>query len=133
VLSLAELDQLRTATTRVYVDAVLRQWLVRLVRATRELDGVDVGASVRGSLALERVARAWALLDGRDYATPADVEHLFLPVVVHRIGFTPGFLAETREHRWAHAMEALRDRCLEQAPRPGDDLDERVAAAALGR
>ena len=131
VLTLAEADELRAAATRVYVDPVLRRWLVRLVRATRALDGVDVGASVRGSLALERVARAWALLDGRDYATPADVERLFLPVVVHRLLFTPGFVAELRETRWEEAMAALRDRCLELAPRPGDDLDEQVAAAAL--
>ena len=131
VLTLPELDELRTAATRVYVDPVLRRWIVGLVRATRALEGVDVGASVRGSLALERVARAWALLDGRGYVTPSDVEHLFLPVVVHRIVFTPGFVAEAREVRWATAMESLRDRCLELAPRPGDDLDERVAAAAF--
>jgi MoxR-like ATPase len=131
VLTLAEADELRAAATRVYVDPAVRQWIVRLVRATRTLDGVDVGASVRGSLALERVARAWALLDGRDYATPADVEHLFVPVVAHRIVFTPGFLAEAREGSWEDAMAALRERCLESAPRPGDDLDERVAAAAL--
>jgi MoxR-like ATPase len=131
VLTLAEADELRTAATRVYVDPVLRRWLVQLVRTTRTLDGVDVGASVRGSLALERVARAWAVLEGRDFVTPLDVEHLFLPVVVHRIVFTPGFLAEAREQSWADAMEALRLRCLEQAPRPGDDLDEQVAAAAI--
>ena len=130
-LTLAEAVELRTAATRVYVDSILRRWIVRLVRATRTLEGVDVGASVRGSLALERVARAWALLEGRAYVTPGDVEHLFLPVVVHRIVFTPGFVAEARELRWAAALEALRDRCLELAPRPGDDLDEQVALAAL--
>ena len=58
------------------------------------------------------------LLDGRDYATPADVEHLFVPVVVHRMLFTAGFLAEARETRWEEAMASLRDRCLELAPRP---------------
>ena len=131
VLTLAEADRLRAAATEIYVDPVLRRWIVRLVRATRTLEGVDVGSSVRGSLALERVARSWALLDGRDFVTPGDVEHLFLPVVVHRIVFTPAFVAEARELRWATAMASLRDRCLELAPRPGDDLDERVAAAAL--
>jgi MoxR-like ATPase len=133
VLTLAEADEVREAVTRVYVDPVLRRWIVGLVRATRTLDGVDVGASVRGSLALERVARAWALLEGRAFVTPADVEHLFLPVVVHRIVFTPAFVAEAREVRWSEAMEGLRDRCLELAPHPGDDLDERVAVAELGR
>jgi MoxR-like ATPase len=132
VLELADVDELRAAATRVYIDAALRRWIVRLVRATRLIEGVAVGASVRGSLALERVARAWALVEGRDYVTPRDVEHLFLPVVAHRVVFTAGFVAETRELGWATAMESFRDRCLALAPRPGDDLDERVAAADAG-
>ena len=70
------------------------------MRATREADGVAIGASVRGSLALERAARAWALLDGRDYVTPVDVERLFLPVLMHRIVFTPSFVAAARELGW---------------------------------
>jgi MoxR-like ATPase len=131
VLSLSDFNVVRIAVTRVYIDPVLRRWIARLVRATRELDGVAVGASVRGSLSLERVARAWALLQGREHVTPKDVEYLFLPVVAHRVLFAPGFVAEARELGWAAAMELFRDRCLELAPRPGDDLDERLAAAAL--
>jgi MoxR-like ATPase len=130
-LSLADFDVLRLAVTRVYIDPVLRRWIARLVRATRELEGVAVGASVRGSLSLERVSRAWALLQGRDHVTPKDVEHLFLSVVAHRVLFTAGFVAESRELGWQAAMELFRDRCLELAPRPGDDLDEAVAAASL--
>lgn len=132
VLALAELDAVRLAATRVYIDPALRRWIVRFVRATRELDGVAVGASVRGSLALERGARAWALLEGRRYVTPADIEELFLFVVGHRIIFTAGFVAEAREVGWTAATESFRDRCLELAPRPGDDLDERLPAAELG-
>jgi MoxR-like ATPase len=128
VLALAELDALRQAATQIYIDPVLRRWIVRLVRATRDVDGVAVGASVRGSLALDRGTRAWALLEGRRYVTPKDVEHLFLSVVGHRIIFTAGFVAEAREVGWTAAMESFRDRCLELAPRPGDDLDERLAA-----
>jgi MoxR-like ATPase len=131
VLTLEEFDRLRTAVTRVYIDPVLRRWVARLVRASRELEGVAVGASVRGSLSLERVARAWALLQGRSHVTPKDIELLFLPVIGHRVLFTPGFVAEARETGWQAAMELFRDRCLEGAPRPGDDLDEQVAAAAL--
>ena len=59
-----------TAVEDVYVDELLERWIVELVRATRELRGVEIGASVRGTLALERAARAWALLHGRDYVTP---------------------------------------------------------------
>jgi MoxR-like ATPase len=129
VLGIADLDALRLAATRVYIDPVLRRWIVRLVRTTRRFDGVAVGASVRASLALERVARAWALLEGRRYVTPGDIEGLFLAVVSHRIVFTAGFVAESRELGWTAAMESFRDRCLEVVPRPGDDLDERLAAA----
>jgi hypothetical protein len=52
-------------------------------------------------------------------------------VVAHRILFTPGFVAEARELGWQAAMDRFRDGCLELAPRPGDDLDEQLAAAAL--
>ena len=133
VLGLVDLDALRLAATRVYIDPVLRRWIVRLVRATRRFDGVAVGASVRASLALERVSRAWALLEGRRYVTPGDIEQLFLSVVSHRIVFTAGFVAESREVGWTAAMESFRDRCFELVPRPGDDLDERLAAADSGR
>ena len=61
VVELDELDVLFTAVEDVYVDPLLKRWIVDLVRATRDLDIVQVGASVRGSLALERAARAWAL------------------------------------------------------------------------
>ena len=59
--------------------------LVELVRATRAVDGVALGSSVRGSLALERTARAWALLHGRDHVLPEDIDALFLPVLGHRL------------------------------------------------
>ena len=62
-VSLAEVEDLQRAVQEVYVDPLIRQWIVRLVRATRELDEVATGSSVRGSLALDRAVRAWALLD----------------------------------------------------------------------
>jgi MoxR-like ATPase len=89
---------------------------------------VAIGASVRGSLALERAVRAWALLDERDYVTPVDVEQLFLPIVMHRIVFTPSFVATARETGWTVASTRFRDDCLSLAPRPGAELDEPVAA-----
>jgi MoxR-like ATPase len=132
-----ELDGLREALHDVYVAEVLERWIVDLVRATRTVEGVEVGASVRGSLALEQTSRAWALLHGRDYVTSDDVEHLFLPVLGHRLVLTPFFLAETRELTRDDALLRIRDRCLEAAPRPRPDWDgqrppvaERVAGAA---
>jgi MoxR-like ATPase len=117
-------DDLRRATEDVYVAAVLEQWIVSLVRATREVDGVELGASVRGSLALDNTARAWALLNGRDYVTSDDVERLFLPVLGHRLVLTPQFLVETRELSREEALGRVRDACLQLAPRPSPDWDE---------
>ena len=99
------------------------RWLVELVRATREHESVVIGSSVRGSLALERAARAWALLDGRGYVVPEDIELLFVPVLVHRVVFTPGFVARARATGWAEAIEEFRASCLELAPRPGSEED----------
>ncbi|MGH3131772.1 MAG: hypothetical protein ACRDNX_13225, partial [Gaiellaceae bacterium] len=77
-----------------------------------------IGASVRGSLALERAVRAWALLDDRDYVTPEDVGRLFLPVLAHRIVFTPSMLADARQLGWEAALERFRRDCLRLAPLP---------------
>jgi MoxR-like ATPase len=119
VLDVADVGRLRDAARGVYVDALLRQWIVALVRATRELDTVVIGSSVRGTLALESAARAWALVQGRDYVTPADVQLLFAPVLVHRIVFRPAFLAEVRRSGWPEAVERLREQCYALAPPPG--------------
>ena len=88
------------------------------MRATREVEGVEVGASVRGSLTLERTARAWALLHGRDHVVPEDIERLFLPVLGHRLLLTSAFLAETRALGRDEALAQVRERCLELAPPP---------------
>jgi len=105
-------------TVGVYVDDLLQRWIIDLVRVTRELDIVAIGASVRGSLALERAARSWALLSGRDYVLPEDIELLFLPVLGHRILFTPSFLVELRKIGRTQALEDFRSRCLHMVPRP---------------
>ena len=119
VLDLSDVHELRVASQSVYVDDLLRHWIVSLVRSTRDLDAVAIGSSVRGSLALESAARAWALLQGRSYVVPADVELLFVPVVMHRLVFRPSFLAEVRRSGWAAAAAELQQECLAVAPPPG--------------
>jgi MoxR-like ATPase len=123
VVTVGEVNELRSAAQHVYVDGVLHRWVVELVRATRENDSVVIGSSVRGSLALERAARAWALVDGRSYVVPEDIERLFLPVLVHRVVFTPGFVARARASGWEESIEEFRAACLEVAPRPGSEED----------
>ena len=124
VISVEDVHVMREAVSTVYVDALLQRWIVELVRATRGLDEVAVGASVRGSLALERAARAWALLDHRPYVVPEDIERLFAPVLLHRIVFRPTFLAEARRVGWAAAVASIAASCFAAAPRPVPDSEE---------
>jgi MoxR-like ATPase len=122
-VSLEDVQALREAAQHVYVDEVIHRWLVELVRSTREQEAVVIGSSVRGSLALERAARAWALLHGRGFVIPEDIERLFVPVLVHRVVFTPSFVARARASSWEDAIAEFRATCLELAPRPGSEED----------
>jgi MoxR-like ATPase len=130
VVDLSEIATLRAAAAEVFVHEAVARWMVELVRATRALELVAIGASVRGTLALNRMSRAWALLHGRRYVTPDDVEQLFVAVLLHRILFRPSFLAEIRDRGWSAASEEVRARCLAVAPKPGFDIDLDVPAAA---
>jgi MoxR-like ATPase len=127
VVDVADVHELREAVTNVYLDPLLRRWIVELVRATRELDEVAVGSSVRGSLALERAARAWALLDHRPYVVPEDIERLFAPVLLHRIVFRPTFLAEARRVGWDEAVAGVVRSCFAAAPRPAPESGEEAS------
>jgi len=129
-VTLDEVRDLQEAVVDVYIDDLIQRWVIDLVRATRELDGVAIGASVRGSLALERVTRAWALVNGRDYVLPEDVEALFIAVLGHRIAFSPSFVVQARRSGWPRALEDFRDRCLEVAPRPEAERSRADDAAA---
>jgi MoxR-like ATPase len=130
VIDLEDIAVLRAAVAGVFVHEAVARWIVDLVRATRGLDVVAIGSSVRGTLALNRASRAWAVLHSRRYVTPEDVEQLFIPVLLHRILFRPSFLADIRDRGWEAASLDVRARCLEVAPKPGFDIDLDVPATA---
>ena len=69
----------------VAFDESLIDYLIRIVRATREADILDLGVSPRGSLALYHAAQALAFIQGRDYVIPDDIKRLVVPVFAHRI------------------------------------------------
>jgi MoxR-like ATPase len=117
-VSVAELDKLEAALESIYVDDLVRRWTIKLVRATRTLDELAIGASVRGSLALERASRGWAMLCGRSYTTPEDVERMFAPVLGHRLVFSPSFIAESRGRSRDEILQDVYRRCIELAPPP---------------
>jgi MoxR-like ATPase len=69
----------------VLVDEALIDYLVRIVRATRDAEILDLGVSPRGSLALYHAAQALAYVTGRNYVIPDDIKRLVVPVFAHRI------------------------------------------------
>ncbi|NOZ72854.1 MAG: MoxR family ATPase [Chloroflexi bacterium] len=73
----------------VRVEDSVRQYMVRIVRATRDHPAVDLGVSPRGALALYRTSQAYAALRGRDFVLPDDVKAMTPYVLTHRIHISP--------------------------------------------
>lgn len=76
---------MQRAVRATLVSEPLRRYVVELVRATRGHEEIELGASPRASLALQRGAQALATIRGRDFVTPDDVKELAAPVLAHRI------------------------------------------------
>lgn len=89
VLQPGEFRAIQQAAEDVAVDPAVESYVVDLVGATRNDPRAEVGASPRGSLALLKLARARALLEGRDYVVPDDVKALGVPALAHRIVVKP--------------------------------------------
>ena len=89
VITAAELVGLRQAAAAMHVEPTVRDYITRIVRATREEPSFALGASPRAGVALFLASRAEALLSGRDFVTPDDVKSLALPVLRHRVLLTP--------------------------------------------
>jgi len=89
VADAAALLQMRQAIEGVHIEADLERYIVQLVHQTRQDRRVAVGASPRGSLALLKLARAQAALQGRDYVLPDDIKVFARPALIHRLILTP--------------------------------------------
>jgi MoxR-like ATPase len=83
------LAAMRAAIEEVYVDPDLESYIVALIAETRRHRKVTVGASPRGTLALLKLARAWAAMHGRSYVLPDDVKIFILPALTHRLILEP--------------------------------------------
>jgi MoxR-like ATPase len=91
-----ELLELRQAVERVHVNPDIEEYIVTLVNETRRHRQVAVGASPRGSLALLKLARAWAAMRGRSYVLPDDVKLFVEPALVHRLILVPDLWMQSR-------------------------------------
>ena len=96
VTSREELLAMGQAIEDIHVDSDVERYIVRLVDATRRDRRVAVGASPRGSLALLKLARVQAALEGRAYVIPDDVKAYARPALAHRLLLTPDFWMQRR-------------------------------------
>ncbi len=85
VLELDEVMTLQRAVQEVRFDESLLDYLLEIVSATRDSGLLDLGLSPRGALMLRRAARAFALVQGREYAVPDDIKRLLIPAAAHRV------------------------------------------------
>jgi MoxR-like ATPase len=85
----AELTAMRESLEQIEVSPDLLEYVVAVVRATREHAQIQVGASPRGALALVQLARGQALLRKRDYVIPDDIKSIAVPALAHRITLRP--------------------------------------------
>jgi len=131
VLSLEDLQGLQAQAQEIYVDPALISWAVDVATATRRpgdhglgalSDYVAFGASPRGPISLVSAARALALLRGRDYVVPADLEALVRDAFRHRLVLSYRALAEEV------APDSILDQVLAAVPMPQIDLGRTSAA-----
>jgi MoxR-like ATPase len=104
---------LQTITAAVGIEDKVLDYAVRIARTTRGWSGVAMGAGPRGGIALARVARAAALIAGRDFVTPDDVKRMALPALRHRV--TPAPELEIEGHTSDTILRALLEKV--EAPR----------------
>jgi len=90
VVAAAALAEMRDAVTRIRLSDALVDYIVDVVRASREHASLEVGASTRAANMLAAAVRAYAALQGRDFVIPDDVKMLALPVMRHRVTLSPG-------------------------------------------
>ena len=89
VVDTATLIAMQQALEQVHVSDAIEGYIVDLVTATRTSKRLAVGASPRGSLALMKLSRAKAALDGRDFVVPEDVKAIAIPALAHRLTLRP--------------------------------------------
>jgi MoxR-like ATPase len=111
------LIEMRLAVEEVYIEADIERYIANLIHKTRQDKRVAVGASPRGSLALLKLARAQAALEGRDFVIPDDVKAYVIPALTHRLILEPEFWMNR------HAVGDVLNEILETVPVPviGED------------
>jgi len=113
VIDTTEFQSLQEAVKEIYIDDLIKQYIVSIAVATRKDPAIFLGASPRGSLALNRTAQTRALMHNRDYVLPDDVKVLAEPVLAHRL-----ILRVTDSSQENSGREVV-TRILNEVPVPG--------------
>lgn len=90
--SLLDMDTfllIRKEMEKVMIQDSIYEYILQIVRKTRETEEIRFGASTRAGISIGKAARAWAYLEGRDYVTPDDVKVVVKPALRHRIQLSP--------------------------------------------
>lgn len=101
-------QQLRAAVQVVKLEETVRRYLLDLIRATRSAKGLLQGASTRAALGLQRAAQARALLRGRDFVIPDDVQALAVACLAHRVTARAGTVSETAVQALVESLQVPR-------------------------
>ncbi len=112
VVDREELVAMQRAIEDVHVSESIVRYIVAVVGSTRESPSVQVGASPRGTLALMKLGRAKAVLDGRDFVVPDDVKAVAAPALAHRLALRPELWVQS-----VQAEDVVRE-CLNSVPVP---------------
>ena len=120
VASPDELLEAQAAIRQITVDPKVLEYLLAIVKATREHDAVRLGASPRASIALLRAAQAFAAIQGFDFVLPDDIKQLAVPVLAHRLILRP----ESRLRKLA-VPEVLQS-ILNHVPVPSLEMEARA-------
>ena len=89
VCTAQDVIEMQEQVAQIYCSPEVRSYVATLVAATRQDPALTLGASTRAAIALIHGAQACALLDGRDFILPEDVQHMALPVLAHRLVLNP--------------------------------------------
>ena len=84
-VTVEDIFKLKQQVKQVRVSPELKRYVVDITNATRQAEGVQLGASPRGSIALMKVAQALALCDGYSFVTPDHIQEIAVPVLAHRL------------------------------------------------
>ena len=119
----SDINDLQQYTDSVYIDDLIKQYIVEIANATRTHPDTTLGVSPRASINLMKGAKAFAMLQGRDYVIPDDVKAIAVPVMSHRVLLSP-----SARMRGVNQSDIVSE-ALRQSPVPGA-AGGRVAATA---